>query len=498
MPRIIDDDENEGEDSPASLRKFIVPDDDDNDDRDGPAPSVVTPRRLEDVIGFIEAELRGLQVAGFEDHLNAARETYERLAHDCLVLAFQAEADWKPGFRKLLRKSIGARIKADADKNSVRDEDVCAACGRDEERSNMRLDLFGSYELRNLCQPADLKQKWGCFSKESTTPTDYGSFYLGNECLRKLQTSFLLRTHISDLVGAVARRIEERASVDHAFALGTWGAKGFELTNDGGIALYFRNRRERLELATANRRHWPPILAANRELFGKIDLMRTRAGCTPKFLYELGLKVIEEGNKEGADDDDPGLRDDADNDCEEGEEEEEEESEEESGGAGPSQAWTERRAEAREAARAATRAQTQAQATAEGPPSTRTRGRQRDGKPPQKPVSPIGKRRLPKKRARGVIESSDDDTVQEPADVEDEADDPADAEPDESPPAQALSLADLSGEGAVPSRKKAVADLHHLAGKLTELGMQQEARIAAAAAFVASEMLDELGARGTR
>jgi len=488
MPRIIDDDdENEGEDSPASLRKFIVPDDDDNDGR---APSVVTPRRLEDVIGFIEQKLTGSKGRGFEDHMKAAEETYERLAHDCLVLAYQAEADWKPGFRKLLRKSIGARIKADADKDSVRDEDVCAACGRDEERSNMRLDLFGSYELRNFCQPADLEQKWADFSKEGTMPTDYGSFYLGNECLRKFQTSFLLRTHISDLVGAVARRIKDRTPSGGLSAFGRgWCDNGFHISDDGGIAHYFRNRRERLELATANRRHWPPILAANRELFGKIDLMRTRAGWTPKFLYELGLKTIEEGNKEGADDDDPGLRDDAENDCEEGEEEEEA-----SGAAGPSQPWPERRAEAREAARAATRAQTQAQATAEGPPSTRTRGRQRDGKAPQKPASPICKRRVPKKRARGVIESSDDDTVQEPADADEEADDAA----DESPPAQAVPLADLSGDGAGLSRKKAIADLHHLAGKLTEVGMQQEARIAAAAAFVASEMLDELGARGAR
>lgn len=206
MPRIIDDDdENEGEDSPASLRAFIVPD----DDKDGPAPSVVTPRPLEDVIGFIEHKLAGSKGRGLEDLMKAAEESYKKLAHDCLVLAYQSEADWKPGFRKLLRKSIGARIKADANKDSVRDEDVCAACGRDEERSNMRLDLFGSYELRNFCQPADLDQKWADFSKESTTPTDYGSFYLGNECLRKFQTSFLLRTHMSDLVGAVARRIKE-------------------------------------------------------------------------------------------------------------------------------------------------------------------------------------------------------------------------------------------------------------------------------------------------
>ena len=481
MPRIIDDDdENEGEDSPASLRAFIVPD----DDKDGPAPSVVTPRPLEDVIGFIEHKLAGSKGRGFEDLMKAAEESYKKLAHDCLVLAYQSEADWKPGFRKLLRKSIGARIKADANKDSVRDEDVCAACGRDEERSNMRLDLFGSYELRNFCQPADLDQKWADFSKESTTPTDYGSFYLGNECLRKFQTSFLLRTHMSDLVGAVARRIKEWR-LDGMIRSGD---NGFRISDDGGIAHYFRNRRERLELATANRRHWPPILAANRELFGKIDLMRTRAGWTPKFLYEFGLKVIEEGNKEGADDDDPGLRDDAKNDCEEGEEEDE------SDGAGPSQPWAERRAEARAAARAATRAQTQAQSQEEGPPSTRTRGRQRDGKPPQKPVSPIGKRRLPKKRARGVIESSDDDTVQEPADADEEADDAA----DESPPAQDVPLADLSSDGAGLSRKKAIADLHHLAGKLTEVGMQQEARIAAAAAFVASEMLDELGARGAR
>jgi hypothetical protein len=485
MPRIIDDDdENEGEDSPASLRDFIVPD----DDKDGPAPSVVTPRPLEDVIGFIEDKLTGSKLRMGGGLLEAAEESYKKLAHDCLVLAYQAEADWKPGFRKLLRKSIGARIKADANKDSVRDEDVCAACGRDEERSNMRLDLFGSYELRNFCQPADLEQKWADFSKESTTPTDYGSFYLGNECLRKFQTSFLLRTHMSDLVGAAARRIKDRTPTGGLSAFGRgWGDNGFHISDDGGIAHYFRNRRERLELATANRRHWPPILAANRELFGKIDLMRTRAGWTPKFLYEFGLKVIEEGNKEGADDDDPGLRDDAKNDCEEGEEEEEE-----SGAAGPSQPWAERRAEARAAARAATRAQTQAQG--EGPPSTRTRGRQRGGKPPQKPVSPIGKRRLPKKRARGVIESSDDDTAQEFLLDDEEADDAV----DESPPAQAVPLADLSSDGAGLSRKKAIADLHHLAGKLTEVGMQQEARIAATAAFVASEMLDELGARGTR
>jgi hypothetical protein len=111
-----------------------------------------------------------------------------------------------------------------------------------------------------------------------------------------------------------------------------------------------------------------------------------------------------------------------------------------------------------------------------------------------------GQRRAPKKRA--PVES-DDETV-EGSGAEEEAPAAAPAAPAAAPAAAAprppkpslpsvASLAGLSrADAKLPSRKKALAALHHLAGQLLAQDMEKEAGIVAAAAFTASEMMNEL------
>ena len=55
------------------------------------------------------------------------------------------------------------------------------------------------------------------------------------------------------------------------------------------------------------------------------------------------------------------------------------------------------------------------------------------------------------------------------------------------------SLAALArADAKLPSRKKSLAALHHLAGQLVAKDMHEEAGIVAAAAFTAQEMMNEL------
>ena len=126
-----------------------------------------------------------------------------------LVLANQAEADWKANFRALLKQATGARVKVDHRKDSVREEAVCIACGRDEERSKFRLDLAGGYKPYDFCQPCDLRGKLKEYRYEGDEAFDFGIFYLGTECLRKLKTAFQLRNFMADLVADVDQAIEK-------------------------------------------------------------------------------------------------------------------------------------------------------------------------------------------------------------------------------------------------------------------------------------------------
>ena len=278
-----------GEDTAGSLDDFIEDDGDGRDGR-GAAGEFVT-ARLDDVVWFIELQLR--DVAPPAEHAGlylAARRAYEKLASDITVLACQAEADWRPNFRKLLKKAYGARVKLDPRKDAVRKEAVCIACGRSEERSKFRLDLAGAYDLHELCQPVNLQSRWLDFEdNHQLAPVDFGVFYLGTECLRKFKTAFLLRNFMSDLINEVLCLLGDPLA-DDEFASGAFHEGQFVLFKGVDIVEKYQSMRSKLEYAVANRHCEPPALVLDTDFFERIDKRRTSLGLTDKMLYDRGSR----------------------------------------------------------------------------------------------------------------------------------------------------------------------------------------------------------------
>ena len=303
-----------GEDTAGSLDDFIEDDGDGRDGR-GAAGEFVT-ARLDDVVWFIELQLR--DVAPPAEHAGlylAARRAYEKLASDITVLACQAEADWRPNFRKLLKKAYGARVKLDPRKDAVRKEAVCIACGRSEERSKFRLDLAGAYDLHELCQPVNLQSRWLDFEdNHQLAPVDFGVFYLGTECLRKFKTAFLLRNFMSDLINEVLCLLGDPLA-DDEFASGAFHEGQFVLFKGVDIVEKYQSMRSKLEYAVANRHCEPPALVLDTDFFERIDKRRTSLGLTDKMLYDRGVRVVDHGHEEGGGDDEGGLGDAADENC---------------------------------------------------------------------------------------------------------------------------------------------------------------------------------------
>ena len=507
MPRIVDDDDDDeadgedvvesvppteiGEDSAGSLEDFI------EDDGGVPPANEFATARLEDLIWFVELQLRGLdppaKLAGL---FKAAQRAYEKLASDTTVLACQAEADWKPNFRGLLKKAYAARVKVDLRKDSVRDDATCVACGRSEERSKFRLDLAGAYDLNEFCQPVDLQSKWLAFEdNHELTPVDYGIFYLGTECLRKLKTAFLLRNYMSDLINEVTCLFGEPLA-DDEFASGAFHDGQFVLFKGVDIAETYREARRTLEYAVANRHCEPPALVVDADFFKRIDQRRMSLGLTDKMLYDRGVRVVDHGHDEDGDDDEGGLGDAGDERCGRGE-------------AGPSRVEPEGSvagsafsdSEPDDGPAMRTRTKTGAKAPAKAAAKGKGKGKAVESpiRKSKRKAAAQGQRGEPKRSARAV--SEDDETVEgsgaEEEEEGEEAAAPAAAPAAAAPRPPALpSVASLAGlsraDAKLPSRKKALAALHHLAGQLLAHDMEKEAGIVAAAAFTAQEMMNEL------
>ncbi len=513
MPRIEEDedivesvpDTEVGEDTAGSLDDFI---EHDSVAGDVPPTNEFVTARLEDVIWFIELQLRDVAPpAEYAGLFKAARRAYEKLASDITVLACQAEADWKPNFRKLLKKAYGARVKLDSRKDAVRKEAVCIACGRSEERSKFRLDLAGAYDLHELCQPVNLQSRWLDFEdNHELPPVDFGVFYLGTECLRKFKTAFLLRNFMSDLINEVLCLLGEPLA-DGEFASGAFHEGQFVLFKGVEIPVKYQNMRSKLEYAVANRHCEPPELFLDTDFFERIDKRRTSLGLTDEMLYQRGVRVVDHGHEEGGGDDEGGLGDAGDQRCGRGE-------------AGPSRveeegsvagsAFSEApESELDDGPATRTRTKTGAKAPAQAPAKGKGKGKGK-GKAVALPIrkskrkaAAQGQRGAPKRSARAVSDDDEDEGEDDEDEEEGEEGEAAAPAPAPAPPAaprpprpslpSVSSLAALArADAKLPSRKKSLAALHHLAGQLVAKDMHEEAGIVAAAAFSAQEMMNEL------
>lgn len=438
---------------------------DDSNDTGGPRPSVVPTARFEDIVAWMELQVRRQEPPEhLAEYLKGAEAAYRKLAQDMQFLATEAEAGWCKGFARLVKRSHSARISLDPAKSRTRKKGVCAACGRTEYLSPKRLDLVGNFPMGNFCRQAwtyettsddDPVEAFFNFEnlyadeREDGSKEDHGLFYLGTTCLRKFETSFMLRTFVSDLFMDISgvyyeaekKRGRKLAMPTTQFATGAFGAHGFEF-HRATMSLFdaYPERRQLLELATGCQRVEPPVLTVDAELFAAVDAKREGVGADA--LYRRGLEAIEQRRGEHGDEDERGAPEAAED-------------------AYGERAW----------GRGGQRS--------EAGPSWD------NGKAPQ--VVP------PKKRARRVAPSDDDDTEEEAPAASPILEVAPAAARSKAPMPSAVSLAALSrADGELSSEVKALAALHQLAGQLLTQGMHREAGIVAAGAFTAQTLLEKV------
>ena len=465
MP-IVDDDDDDVEEEEYE-ESFI---NDSDDDTGGPRPSVVPTARFEDIVAWMELQVRRQEPPEhLAEYLKGAEAAYRKLAQDMQLLASQAEAGWCKGFARLVKRVHSARISVDPTKSRTRKKGVCAACGVKEYLSPKRLDLVGNFPMGNFCRQAwtyettsedDPVEAFFNFEnlytdeREDGSKEDHGLFYLGTTCLRKFETSFMLRTLVSDLFMDISgvyyeaekKRGRKLAMPTTQFATGAFGSHGFEF-HRATMSLFdaYPERRQLLELATGCQRVEPPVLTVDAELFAAVDAKRNGVGADA--LYRRGLEAIEQRSGEHGDEDERGAPEAAEDACGE-------------------------------------RARGRGKRRSEAGPSWD------NGKAPQ--VVP------PKKRVRRVAPSDDgDDTEQEEAPAASPILEVAPAAPaaarSKALMPSGVSLAALSrADGELPSAVKAIAGLHQLAGQLLTQGQQREAGIVAAGAFTAQTLLEKL------
>ena len=467
MP-IVDDDDDDVEEEEYE-ESFI----DDSDDLGGPRPSVVPTARFEDIVAWMELQVRRSEPPEhLAEYLKGAEAAYRKLAQDMQLLASQAEAGWCKGFARLVKRTHSARISLDPTKSRTRKKGVCAACGVKEYLSPKRLDLVGNFPMATFCRQAwskdsDVDDPAEAFfnfehmyaeERDAGSKEDHGLFYLGTTCLRKFETSFMLRTLVSDLFMDIAHIYDEAEKKRRCkakmpttqFATGAFGSHGFEF-HEATREVFdnYPERRQLLELATGCQRVEPPVLAVDAELFAAVDAKRNGVGADA--LYRRGLEAIQQRSGEHGDEDERGAP------------------------------------EAAEDAYA-TRARARGRRQSEAGPSWD------NGKAPEKLP--------PKKRVRRVAPSDDGDETEEEAPASSPILEVAAAAPAAPPAAPArskawmpsgASLAALSrADGELPSEVKAIAGLHQLAGQLLTQGQQREAGIVAAGAFTAQTLLEKL------
>lgn len=472
MPRIVDDDDDDDdveEEAEGSMADFIVND----EDQEGERPSVVPTTRFEDIVAWMELQVRRQHPPDeLAEYLKGAEQAYRKLAQDMQLLASQAEAGWCKGFARLVKRAHSARISLDPAKSRTRKKGVCAACGVKEYLSPKRLDLVGNFPMATFCRQAWTTEEaespedepweaWYNFDEqyaaERKQPTDHGLFYLGTTCLRKFETSFMLRTFVSDLfmdISRVYKEAEDNIDSDELmppsqFATGSFGAHGFEFkTATMSTFDAYPERRQLLELATGSDRLEPPMLTVDVDLFAAVDAKRK--GVRADALYARGLEAIQQRRGEDGEHDERGPRN------------------------APKDAY-------------ATRARERGRRQSEAGPSWD------NGKAPEKLP--------PKKRSRIAADSDEGDETEEEAPAASPAPSPvlevaapvAAPARSKAPMPSAVSLAALSrADGELSSEVKAVAALHQLAGQLLTQGQHREAGIVAAGAFTAQTLLEKV------
>ena len=475
MPRIVDDDDDDDDDddgveeeTEGSIANFIVND----EDQEGERPSVVPTTRFEDIVAWMELQVRRQHPPDeLAEYLKGAEQAYRKLAQDMQLLASQAEAGWCKGFARLVKRTHSARISLDPTKSRTRKKGVCAACGVKEYLSPKRLDLVGNFPMATFCRQAwskdsDVDDPAEAFfnfehmyaeERDAGSKEDHGLFYLGTTCLRKFETSFMLRTFVSDLFLDISRvyleaekkRGRKSAMPTTQFATGAFGAHGFEF-HPATMSTFdaYPERRQLLELATGSDRLEPPVLTVDADLFAAVDAKRN--GVRADALYARGLEAIQQRSGEDGEHDERGPRN------------------------APKDAY-------------ATRARERGRRQSEAGPSWD------NGKAPEKLP--------PKKRSRIAADSDEGDETEEEAPATSPAPSPvlevaapvAAPARSKAPMPSAVSLAAFSrADGELSSEVKAVAALHQLAGQLLTQGQHREAGIVAAGAFTAQTLLEKV------
>lgn len=477
-----------GDDEPYE-ESFIAPSDNESHVGDGDGEASLMHGRVgfDDVVAYIEFELRKKQVPEKrEAWARAAKAEYEKLAADMRLLASEALPQFTHAFTKLSNLAHSARVVPDSSKGRVRQGAVCAGCRTPEKWSNKRLDLIGNFNCAQLCRSVDMVSTFTDFKRhyydaEDAVEFDRGSFYLGKTCLAKFTASFLAKTFVVDLLMEIQYHVEHYKGplTDHELATGSFDEYGrfhmSALPEHPRAFVSFIDRREQITSAIASKK--PPELPLFVEdvIFGAVDT--GRVGYTGRQLYERGLANIEDCDQEPRHNDEERPSDAGDDSCDSDDE-----------------------------------------------PVLRRKGKGR-GKGKQRAGSP------PKKRSRTVggdtddeDDTDDDDTdesslsaVEAPAGTKEgppsartrhaKRGEPSSYTGPPAPPpppprpeartrpniASVQTLASLSrADGALASRREIIAQLHHLAGRLQTSDQNEDAAIAAAGAFVASELFKEL------
>ena len=282
--------------------------------------------RLDDVVHLVYLKLTNCPLEdGDELYVNAAEAAFSKLSATMQTLSAQAEAGWTHDFSMLLKRSHAANIIYDKRaKIKIRTNGICAACGRDEDLCDARVDLFGNFDVSTICQPATLKEDWETFKKDHVEKidreTDHGTFFLGTDCLRKFKTMWKAKTYVVDLIDSVADAIERNdTGVGYTDeSTGRFVAHYIYPSVDDFKILEQRIRRAIVNSNVGPTWGWPPSQFSGPNAVASWVEARRRRRITLKALYLTGLaNVGRERNKQGDEDDDGASSHDAENSCSE-------------------------------------------------------------------------------------------------------------------------------------------------------------------------------------
>ena len=228
------------------------------------------------------------------EELKAANQSIRHVQTQMTYLVEQAQAGWKPAFRKAIGLAHSIRtVDIDPSSKSAKRGSVrCDACGRVESRCNVALDLvggdrrvFSAADWATCCVPCEapcpsrwsanppIATLWEDFctglnstlklnnpavdkSKKSLMPLpkqDMGRYHVGKTCLRKAVLTYQCQTYLLDRVYEASFDKSEVPSPEEVVAL-----------------------KDRLELAIADEKRPAPPLNTDAVLWEHVDAWRSR------------------------------------------------------------------------------------------------------------------------------------------------------------------------------------------------------------------------------